>query len=396
MAEAMSDAMSAAVFQGYPRPIGGPGLRNHLLVLCACGLNVSGARRIAAALQGAKLVVTMHGRGHVGADRALHERMLTGFGRHPNVGAVLLIVADDAMGERLATPIEAAGRPCPIFSLQAFHEDGERLVEAAVGAGRTLAGDLAGARRRAIPVSQLVVATECGHSDASSGIVANPLVGRFADRLVEAGGRVVVSETLEWTGTESILRKRAATPAIAERLDAMLAGRHGIARAAGLDIYLGNPGPQNHEGGLTTLEEKSMGALMKGGSGPIVGALDHGEPIPEPPGLYLMDTPTLSPESISAMVAGGAQLVLFTTGQGNPYGSALAPTLKVTGNPQTAARLPRQIDVDASAVFEGRATMDAAADALWSAVIGVADGRETWAERAGEGEEAISRLLPSI
>ena len=383
-------------FRGFARTDGPPGVRNHLLVLSVCGLNASGARRVAAALPGAVLVSTMFGRGQVGDDRALHDRMLIGFGRHPNVGGVLLMAPDDAVGDRIAGPIRASSRPCHVFSLQTFEEDGTGMAAAAAAVGRELAASLAEAERRRFPASRLILATECGHSDASSGMVANPALGLVADALVAAGGRVLVSETLEWTGTEAVLRARAASAAVADRLDAMLRVRHATARAAGLDVYLGNPGPQNHAGGLTTLEEKSMGAVTKGGSGPIVGALEHGAGVPDASGLYFMDTPTLSPESVSAMVAGGAQVVVFTTGQGNPYASALAPTLKTTGNPQTASRRQDQIDVDVSAAFRGDETVAASADRLATGVLATASGRTTCAERAGEGEEAISRLLPSI
>jgi altronate dehydratase large subunit len=237
---------------------------------------------------------------------------------------------------------------------------------------------------------------ECGHSDASSGIVANPLAGDLADLLIAAGGAAVFSETLEWTGTEPSLYARCLTPEIAARLEALVTARHRIARDAGKNIRLGNPGPQNHDGGITTLEEKSHGAVSKGGTGPIAGALEQAEPLPETPGLYLMDTPTLSPESISSMVAGGAQLVIFTTGQGNPYGSAMAPTIKLTANPQTAARLPRQIDFDASAVFSGMRLRGELLPDLAGLVMQICEGATVSAETLEECDEAISRLLPSV
>jgi len=214
--------------------------------------------------------------------------------------------------------------------------------------------------------------------------------------LISCGGRFVISETLEWTGTLDALVKRCATSETAAQVQNMYTARHRIAASAGIDITLGNPGPQNHAGGLTTLEEKSFGAVMKGGTGPIIGALEQGQSIPEKSGLYLMDSPTLSPESISSMVAAGAQIVLFTTGQGNPYGSALAPTIKVTANPKSAARLPRQIDVDASRVFLGEIPLTDCLAPMEELITNVANGATTWSEKLDEGEEVISRQLPSI
>ena len=390
--------MSAArgEFMGYARPSGRAGIRNRLVILSVCGLNGPGARKVAAALPDAVLVSSPYGRGHVGADAEFQARVLEGFATHPNAGAVLVIAPDRSLRERYQSAAEAAGRAAAGFSLQEVREDGEALVAGAVAAGRRLAAGLRAAGRAPCPVADLVLALECGHSDASSGIAANPLAGGLADRLIAAGGAAVIAETMEWTGTEDGLRARCATPELAARLDELVGARHAVARSAGLDIRLGNPGPQNHDGGITTLEEKALGAIAKGGSGPVVGVLAEGEPIPRRPGLNLMDTPCLSSESISSMVAAGAQIVLFTTGQGNPYASAVAPTIKLTANPETARRLPRQIDFDASEMFSGRAATGDLESGLFDLMLDVAEGRPTRAETAGEGDEVISRLGPSI
>ncbi len=392
----MTGAALPTHFSGFARRHGRPGIRNHLTVLSVCGLNAPGARKVSASLPGSVLISTMFGRGQVGVDQTFHNRMLEGFGCHPNAGAVIVLAPDRALRERFQSALEAHGRPCAGFSLQETDEDGEALVRAAVDAGRELAAMLAGAQRVPCPTNALAVAMECGHSDASSGIVANPLAGDMADLLITAGGCALFSETLEWTGTEPSLYARCRTPEIAARLADLIKARHGIARDAGRNIRLGNPGPQNHDGGITTLEEKSHGAVSKGGTGSISGALEQAEALPDASGLYLMDTPTLSPESISSMVVGGAQLVIFTTGQGNPYGSAMAPTVKLTANPKTAERLPRQIDFDASAVFSGtRSRADLLPD-LAGLVLRVCEGELVASERLQECDEAISRLLPSI
>ena len=387
-------AGAAAQFMGFPRAQGRAGIRNHLLVLSVCGLNAAGARKVAAALPGAVLVLQPYGRGQIGADFAYQDGMLTAFGCHPNVGAVVLLAPDAAMRRRYQERIAATGRPVAGFSLQEAGEDGERIVAEAAAAGTALQRELAGARRAPVALSDLAIAMECGHSDATSGILANPLVGDIADRIVVGGGAAVISETMEWLGTEASLMARAA-PDVAARLRALVAARHAIATAAGQSLTMGNPGPQNHAGGITTLEEKSHGAVAKGGTGPIAGALAAGEALPGT-GLYLMDTPTLSPESISAMVAGGAQMVLFTTGAGNPYGSALAPTIKITANPDTARRLPRQIDFDAAPGWRGEVARPALAAALFDLVLAVASGRSTAVERLGEGDEVLSRLGASV
>lgn len=383
-----------ATFAGFARSTGRAGVRNHLLVLSVCGLNSAGARKVAAALPGAVLVLQPYGRGQIGADFDYQDAVLTRLATHPNVGAVIVLAPDAAMRRRYQDRIAAAGRAVAGFSLQEVGEDGERIVADAVAAGQQLQRSLAAMRRVRRPLSDLVLAMECGHSDASSGILANPLAGDIADRVVALGGAAVISETMEWLGTEDTLAARA-TPQVAARLRALVAARHAIALSVGRALHIGNPGPQNHDGGITTLEEKSFGAVSKGGSGPVAGALAAAEPVPGP-GLYLMDTPTLSPESMTAMVAGRAQVVIFTTGHGNPYGSAIAPTIKLTANPETAARLPRQIDFDASPGWAGDMPRATLAERLFAHLVSVCDGHDTAAERLDEGCEVISRLGPSV
>lgn len=382
-------------FQGFPRANGRPGIRNHLVILSMCGLNAPGARRVAEALPEAVLISSPYGRGHVGADKTFHAHMLRAFATHPNTGAVLILAPDDRLCDEMEQTIAATGRAVTGFSLQRWGEDGTAMTGAAIKEGRRLLEDLKAAPRAPCALSDLAIAAECGHSDASSGIVANPLVGDLFDLHVAAGGAAVFAETLEWLGCEPGLYDRCVSQEVADRLRELVRARHAITQAAGHDIHIGNPGPQNHEGGITTLEEKSLGAISKGGTGPISGALAEGEALPGP-GLYVMDTPTLSPESISSMVAGGAQLVIFTTGHGNPYGSALAPTIKLTANPDTAKRLPDQIDFDASDVFRGLRDKASLLPELVALVSRVCDGALTAVERNRDGDEVISRLGPSV
>lgn len=383
-------------FNGYTRSEGRPGIRNHLLILSVCGLNAPGARKVKAALPEALLISTMYGRGQVGKDKLFHDTTLTQLACHPNTGGVILLAPDKPMRHRYQSDIEAQGRLCQGFSLQECAEDSEQLVNLAIAAGRELLISLNEQERQPCQLTSLALAMECGHSDASSGIIANPLSGDIADRLVAAGGSVVISETLEWTGTETGLYERCQTRQIADKLKQLVTARHHIATQVGKNIHIGNPGPQNHTGGITTLEEKSLGAIAKGGTSDIAGALAQGESIPEQAGLYLMDTPTLSPESITSMVAAGSQLLIFTTGQGNPYGSAVAPTIKLTANPDTAQRLPHQIDFDASAAFNGMTNRQSLVPELAKLIANVCDGQPVACETLKEGDESISRLGASI
>ncbi|MGQ7843291.1 UxaA family hydrolase [Granulosicoccus sp. 3-233] len=383
-------------FAGFQRSSGRPGIRNHLLILSVCGLNAAGARKVRAALPGSLLVSTAFGRGQLGADREFHDRMLRQLACHPNVGGVILLAADRHMRQRYQSVITEQGRLCAGFSLQECGEDTVHLTELASVIGNEMQQQLASVRRQPCKTDTLAVAMECGHSDASSGMVSNPLCGRLADELVHAGGTVVISETVEWSGAEQDLYQRCQTRRIAERLQKLVIDRHEIARAAGRDLTLGNPGPQNHDGGITTLVEKSRGAIAKAGTTGIIAALAQGELLPASAGLCLMDTPALSPESISSMVASGAQLVLFTTGPGNPYGSAIAPTIKLSANPQTTRRVGHQIDFDASAAFDGRPSAGNLLPPLGALLLRVCEGESVAAERLDEGDEVISRLSASV
>jgi altronate dehydratase large subunit len=240
-------------------------------------------------------------------------------------------------------------------------------------------------------VGLLRLAVECGHTDATSGIAANPLVGRVVDRLVDAGGAAVFGETMEWLGAEHVLAARAADAPTGARIVAAVLARERWAAESGEDLTGNNPGQENIRGGLSSIEEKSLGAIAKGGSRPVRGVLPHAAPIPGP-GLWVMEGPSFSPPSITGFVAAGAQIVVFTTGQGNSYADALAPTVKVTANPGTARRLPAQIDFDASGLLEGTRDPDEAADALLAQVLDHASGTLTWGEVLDEGEYAFARL----
>jgi altronate dehydratase large subunit len=274
-------------------------------------------------------------------------------------------------------------------------EDALALVDAGVRAAIGLVHEASFLRRESCDIGELCIAVECGHSDTSSGLVCNPLAGRLTEMLVAAGGQAMFSETAEWTGAEHLLVARAAKPEIAQAIEAAVAQRARMVRDAGGDLYAQNPGPQNIAGGLTTIEEKALGAIAKGGRQAIQGVLAPAQR-PPGPGLYLMDTPYFSPESMTAMIAGGAHIVMFTTGAGNSYCSLVAPTFKMSANPATAQRLTEQIDFAAAGVLDRTKTLDAAANDAMNRLLQVASGALTFGEIAGEGCEVVSRLGASI
>jgi len=391
----VSAGAAARTFAGYRRADGRVGVRNHVLVLSPTGLTSAAARRIAGLVQGTIAVTSGYGRGQVAADAELHFDTLAGLATHPNVAAVLVVSASDDISARYVDAARAAGKPAAGLSLPGVHEDALALVDTGVRTAVRMVRDASALRRTTCALSELCVAAECGHSDATSGTIGNPLVGALVDAIVDAGGTGMFSETVEWTGAEHLLARRAASPQVAQRIvDAVLARERSV-RASGGNIRAQNPGPQNKAGGLSTIEEKALGAIAKGGHRAIRDVLAPTQRAAQP-GLYLMDTPFFSPESITAMVASGAQLVLFTTGAGNSYCSLVAPTLKVSANPAACTHLTEQIDIAADHALRGDVAAERLAEDALARLLDVASGTLTFGEIVGEGDEVVSRLGPSI
>ncbi|MEM7695433.1 MAG: UxaA family hydrolase [Pseudomonadota bacterium] len=382
--------MKEPAFFGFARPDGRVGTRNHLLILSVTGLTGPAGRRIAQTLSGAIFAGTPYGSGLLGEDATAHRRALTGLATHPNVGAVVIVGADEGSVVAVADAAIAVGTPAAPVVLDHVDHDALTLVDRGIRAGAALLKEISSARRVPAPLCALVLGLECGRSDPSSGIGANPVVGAVADNVADAGGTAIIGETTEWLGAEDRLAARAPADVGAAIVNAARR-REALAVAAGIDLTGTNPSRTNIEGGLSTIEEKSLGAIAKVGVGPIAGLIPYATR-PEGPGRWLMDAPAYAPESVTGFVAAGATVILFTTGVGNSFGSRLAPTLKITANPATAARLPTQVDVSVANVVLGKEDNAAAAERLLTHLCAVASGALTYAEIFGDGEETISRF----
>jgi altronate dehydratase large subunit len=382
-------------FAGYPRPDGTVGIRNHVLVLSLLGLTNPSARRIQRAVSGTVLVATPYGRCQYGEDSEIHRRQLLGLALNPNVAAVLLVGADRKTMDGYAASIAASGRPVELAALDDTHEDHLALTDRGIRSAARLVRDASRLVREPVALRHLFVGVECGHSDATSGLASNPVAGRAVDRVIAAGGSAVFGETIEWLGAEHVLAERAASAAVAERIVAAVARRERAVAASGLDLLGNNPGQENIRGGLSTIEEKSLGAVAKGGSATIVGVLGIAER-PARAGLHVMDAPAFSPESMTGFAAAGVQVMLFTTGHGNSFCNLLAPTIKISSHPAAVARLTEQIDFDGSDVLRGAENLDRAGNRLVELVRSVASGQLTWGEILDEGEEAFVRVGASF
>jgi altronate dehydratase large subunit len=226
-------------------------------------------------------------------------------------------------------------------------------------------------------------------------LASNPAVGRFADRLVDAGGTIILSEPAEFMGAEHILAERVVHAEDGQKIYDMVRWFEDEAARNGVDMRGTNPTPDNIEGGLTTLEEKSLGAIAKGGTGPIVEVIDYSE-APSKQGLVVMNTPSAACESMTGLAAGGAQIIIFSTGRGNAIGAPIAPTIKVTGNPNTARLMGENIDVDVSGILSAGQAIDDAGEQVWQRVVKVATGALTSCEVLHEQQLSVSRFGPSV
>ncbi len=385
----------ALEFTGFRRPDGSVGVRNHVLVLPTVACSTTVADRIGRAVPGAIALTHQHGCAQVGADRDQTARALAGVARNPNVGAVLLVGlgCEGIPAEELAEAVAPTGKPVETIVIQRVGGTRHAIAQGTTIAERLLA-DTRRAKREACAVSELVIGTECGGSDAYSGLSANPAVGVAADLFVGEGATVILAETTEMIGAEHLLAARADDPTVSRKLAAAVARIEREARQAGADVRTGNPSPGNRRGGLTTLEEKSLGCIRKGGTTPIRQMLAYGER-PTKRGLVLMDTPGQDVESVTGLAAGGVQLVLFTTGRGSPIGGPGVPVVKIASTTALFARMPEDMDFNAGTILDGSESIEQAGRRLFDLALQVAEGRLTCAEELGAVEFGINRIGPT-
>lgn len=383
-------------FAGFDRPSGPAGVRNYVAVL-PLSVAASAVADAIADRAGENVHSTPH---QMGTDppkpaREQIERTLAGIGTNPNVGATLVVeLGTESMdSDAVADTIAAADRPVEVINIRECGGT-SASVEAGVETAERLWGGIASLKRTEQDASELVFGVECGGSDATSGIASNPAVGAACDRLVEDGGTASFSETPEFIGAEHILADRCQDDDLAERLLERVEFRESAAQLMGVDLRGAQPSPGNQEGGLTTIEEKSLGAIVKGGTTPIRGLVDYAESLPVGEGLVLMDTPGYDIESVVGKVAGGAQVIAFTTGRGSTTGNPIAPVIKVTGNPETAERLSSNMDIDVSTVLDGE-PIASVGDRVYDLLLNVASGQRTAAERRRLEEFAINELQPN-
>ncbi len=391
-------------FRGYKRADGRVGTRNYIALVSSVNCSAFTTKAIARRFQDISrdypnvdgvIALTHHGGcGSTinGEGYHIFQRTLANAARHPNVGAYILIGLGCEVNQPLAL-IENQGliqiglngeNTLPkVLSIQ---EEGgiQKTIEAGVKAVAELLPRVNEYKRTKQPVSHIVLGTKCGGSDANSGITANPALGVALDEIVRYGGTGILAETPEMYGAEHLLMKRARSVEVAKKLEERIHWWEEYTRKWGAEID-NNPAPGNKRGGLTTIFEKSLGAIAKGGSTPVNAVYLYGERITEK-GFVLMDTPGYDPVTVTGMVAGGANVVVFTTGRGSVFGFKLAPSIKVATNSQLYHHMKDDMDINAGLVHEGLSVREVGLMIL-EEIISVASGKQTKSEMQGVGED---------
>lgn len=381
----------------YVRENGETGVRNHLLIIPSSICGYVTARNIASQIYGAVAISNQHGCCQIKPDMDLVENTLVGLGCNPNVGAVLVIGlgCDGIQAKDVACRIkEKTGKNVEHLVIQ---ECGGTLTTISKGLSiaREMAQKLSLMKRNEVDISKLRLAMECGGSDFTSGLISNPIHGKVSDKLISLGGTSIFSETAEIIGAEHIMARRAVTERDSKKLIKIVRNCEEKAKSAGVDLRGSQPTPGNIEGGISSIEEKSLGCIYKGGVSPLMGVLDYGEE-PKGKGLYIMDTPGQDIESMTGMIAAGCQICIFTTGRGTPTGFPIAPVIKITGNPETYLKMSENIDISAGEVLLGKETLTEASLRLWDEIIAVSNGKKTKTEALGHDEFGMYKLVSTF
>ena len=379
---------------GYKRENGAFGVRNYLLILPTSVCATDTAAKIADQVPGAVYVPNQHGCCQIGSDQEQTERTLEGFGKNANVGAVLVVGlgCDGIQAAELAARIAESGKPVESITIQ---QCGGTLKAIAAGGqiAAAMAAKLSTQVRVEGDISDIILGMECGGSDPTSGLASNPSIGYVSDKLVSLGGSSILSETTEVIGAEHLLAARFADPQQKARFLEMVKDCEERAIALGEDLRSGQPTPGNKAGGLSTIEEKSLGCMYKAGTSPFTGALAYSEQLPiDKKGLYFMDTPGQDIDSITGMVAGGATVIIFSTGRGTPTGSPIAPVIKITGNTDTYNNMTDNIDINAGRIITDGATIKEIGEEAFQMMVDACNGKLTKAEALGHREFGIYKV----
>lgn len=367
-------------FRGYVRENGQVGSRNVVAVIptvfCVSEI-VESITDLTRSAQG-----LMHHQGccQLPPDLDRVTESLIGLGAHPNVGAALIVSlgCEGVDAETVAQAVALTGKPVELIRMQELGGT-SRTIQAGMDIVQRMACSISAQQRELVDLRHYVMGIKCGASDSTSGLASNAVIGYVADRVVEQGGTVMFGETTEFLGAEHVLARRARTPQVAARIYEIVADTEKRARSLGVDMRRGQPTPGNIQGGLSSIEEKSLGAIVKSGTKPIEGVLGYTER-PPGPGLWIKDTPGREMEILTGMGVGGCQAMLFSTGRGAPQGFPTFPVIKICGNPQTYRHMCRDMDINAGTIISGERSVEQVGEETLTYLLRVLSGEVTKGE----------------
>lgn len=365
-------------FLGYKREDGKFGVRNHMVVMSSVCCANSVVEAIGRVLPEVVTITQAYGCGYVTEDFNVSRRVLAGLINNPNVGAVLIIGLGCELLKSKYLAQSAQSKPAEALEIQKTGGS-VATTEKGIEIATKFLKELKAQERMPAPVSKLVVGLECGASDSFSGITANPAVGAASDRFVGEGATVILAETTEMIGTAHILKRRCATPELGKQVERLVSEQEKQVRAALGELAGMVIAPGNIEGGLSSITEKSLGCITKAGTTPINEVLEYGG-LPSKRGLVIMDTPGYDIDSMAGMAAGGAQIIIFTTGLGSTAGFPAIPVIKVASNSQTYKNMPGDMDVNAGSLIDEDKTIGEIGQEIFDLSIRVANGEQTCAE----------------
>lgn len=368
-------------FQGYRRPDGKFGARNLVAVIptTICANDV--AQAICRQIQGTIGYFHHQGCCQLPSDLKRVTEVLIDLGLSANVGAALIVSlgCEGTDHQRVYETIKASGKPCEIIHIQELGGTSAG-IQAGMDAAQRLVMQISGQQRETCDISNLTMAIKCGGSDTTSGMASNCVIGYVADKLVDLGATVVFGETTEFLGGEHILANRAVggpDGPVAKKIYEIVERMENRAKAIGEDMRGGQPTPGNIAGGLSSIEEKSLGAIVKSGHRPIQGVLEYTDRITDQKGLWIKDTPGREPEILTGMAATGTQVLMFSTGRGAPQGFCSMPVIKICGNPITYARMSHDMDLNAGRIITGEKTIEQVGEEAFEMLLKVLSGQMT-------------------
>lgn len=377
---------------GYRRPDGRWGSRNHVLIIPVDDISNAAAEGVAHLIRGTLALPHPYGRLQFGEDLELTFRTLAGQGCNPNCAAAVVIGIEPNWTQRIVKEIEKTGKPVAGFSIERAGD--LKTIEAAARKAKEFVQYATELKREPFTVTDLVMSTKCGESDTTSGLAANPTVGRVFERLADAGAKLILGETTEVTGGEDIIMEKCVTPEVAAAFKAAFDDYQRLIESQGVSLLGSQPTEGNIRGGLTTIEEKALGNIQKAGRCKIVDFLKPAE-APRKPGLSFMDSSSAAAEMVTLCAAAGSIVHFFPTGQGNVIGNPVTPVIKLCANPLTVQTMSEHIDVDLTGLLRIEINLDQAADLAMEMLERTINGRLTAAETLRHDEFVLTKLYRS-